>query len=181
MIRRFAALLFLLWAFGFLAFAVTLPMPLEGVKSDAVIVPTGARGRIGRGLEVLRSGLAKQMLVTGVDREVKEREFAAEYDVKASAMRCCITLDYSALDTRGNALAAAEWVRANRFDSVRLVTSDWHMRRTAVEFRGVLPAEVKLVEDAVVSRPSFRTLVFEYDKLLLGTIAGYWRKIRELT
>jgi uncharacterized SAM-binding protein YcdF (DUF218 family) len=179
-IRRFLAFVVLAWAIGFVTFAVTLPGPLAGVKTDAVIVPTGARGRIGRGLEVLGAGHARQMLVTGVDREVKSREFAAEYGVDAARMRCCITLDYSALDTRGNARAAAEWVRANRFRSVRLVTSDWHMRRTAVEFRSDLPADVALVEDAVTSQPSFRILLFEYDKLLVGTLTGYWRTMVEL-
>lgn len=174
MIRRFAAFLVMAWALGFVLFSVTLPGPLAGVRTDAVVVPTGARGRIGRGLEVLQAGNAKRMLVTGVDREVKLGEFAAEYGVEHARMRCCVTLDYSALDTRGNALAAADWVRANHIRSVRLVTSDWHMRRTAAEFRSALPGDVELVEDAVVSQPSFRILVFEYDKLLVGYLARYW-------
>ncbi len=174
MIRRFAALLVLAWALGFVLFSVTLPGPVAGVRTDAVVVPTGARGRIGRGLEVLQAKKARQMLVTGVDREVKLGEFAAEYGVERKRMRCCVTLDYSALDTRGNARAAADWVRANHFRSVRLVTSDWHMRRTAAEFRSALPDDVELVEDAVVSQPSFRILLFEYDKLLVGYLARYW-------
>jgi uncharacterized SAM-binding protein YcdF (DUF218 family) len=173
-IRRSAAFLLMAWALGFVLFSVSLPGPLNGVRTDAVIVPTGARGRIGRGLEVLRAGQAKRILVTGVDREVRLGEFAAEYGVERARMACCVTLDYSALDTRGNARAAADWVRANQIRSVRLVTSDWHMRRTAAEFRSALPEEVELVEDAVVSQPSFRILLFEYDKLLVGYLARYW-------
>lgn len=171
MIRRIVATVALAWGLGFVLFAMNLPVPLVGGKTDAVVVPTGASGRIGRGLEVLREGLARRMLVTGVDREVKPGEFAAEYGVEASRMRCCITLDYTALDTRGNALAAAEWIKGNRTKSVRLVTSDWHMRRTAAEFRHALPDDVALVEDAVTSQPSFRILILEYDKLLVGYAA----------
>ncbi|MDD3797975.1 MAG: YdcF family protein, partial [Novosphingobium sp.] len=103
MIRRFLAALFLVWAYGFLWFAVALPQPAgrDALATDAVVVPTGSGGRIGRGLEVLRAGKAKKMLVTGVDPEVKPREFAAEYKVESRLMRCCITLGSDAVDTRG--------------------------------------------------------------------------------
>lgn len=166
MIRRAFAALLIAWLLGLVLFAVTLPRARQGVRTDAVVVPTGAMGRIGRGLEVMEQGLAPQMLVTGVDRDVKRGEFAAEYEVDPALMKCCITLDYSALDTRGNATAAAEWIRQRHYASVRLVTSDWHMRRAAAEFRRLLPSSVVVVEDAVESRPSMRILVLEYHKLL---------------
>jgi len=169
-IRRLLALLLLGWALGLVWFATFLPQPLEGVKTDSVIIPTGGSGRIERGLEILRGGLARRMLVTGVDRDVKPGEFAAEYKVDAARMKCCITLDFTALDTRGNARAAAEWVAENRFRSVRLVTSDWHMRRTASEFAAVLPSKIVVVEDAVATRPSMRILVLEYHKYLAGLV-----------
>jgi uncharacterized SAM-binding protein YcdF (DUF218 family) len=173
-IRRLLAAVLIAWLLGLVLFAVTLPRALEGVRTDAVVVPTGAVGRIGRGLDVMEQGLAPQMLVTGVDRDVKRREFAAEYEVDPARMECCITLDYSALDTRGNATAAAEWITQRKYSSVRLVTSDWHMRRAAAEFRRLLPPGVKVVEDAVESRPSMRMLVLEYHKLLARQIERLW-------
>ena len=166
MIRRLLAFLILGWALGLVWFGLSLPKPLAGEASDAVIVPTGAGGRIERGLTVMRDGLAGKMLVTGVDRDVKPGEFVAEYDVEPDTMECCITLDYSALDTRGNALAAGQWVKANGYRSIRLVTTDWHMRRTAAEFRKALPDDVVILEDAVESQPSLRTLLLEYSKLI---------------
>ena len=95
MIRRLLAGIFVIWFLGFLWFAVFLPVPLEGGKTDAIVVPTGSGGRIEHGLEVLRAGRAKEMLVTGVDREVKPAEFAAEYKVGERMMECCVSLGFA--------------------------------------------------------------------------------------
>ena len=51
-LRLFAAAL-LVYAFGFLGFAVSLPKPVSGEPTDAVVVLTGGPGRIARGLAVV--------------------------------------------------------------------------------------------------------------------------------
>ncbi len=122
-------------------FALALAAAGRGVaQTDAIIVPTGAGGRIERGLELLRGARPRHLLVTGVDPEVKPGEFAAEYKVSPKLMNCCITLDFAAVDTRSNASRSAdvEWRRAG-YKRLRLVTSDWHMRRAAFELGRTLP------------------------------------------
>lgn len=166
MIKRLLSLLLIAWALGFVWFAVALPQPAGDEHTDAIVVPTGAEGRIPHGLALLRAGRAERMLVTGVDIEVRPAEFMAEYGVDQQLMDCCITLGFSALDTRGNARETAEWMAQHRFTSLRLVTSDWHMRRTAVELSSRLPADIEVLRDAVPTQPSFITLVREYHKLL---------------
>jgi uncharacterized SAM-binding protein YcdF (DUF218 family) len=168
--RRIFAALLLAWALGFVWFAVNLPQPLGAGKSDGVVVLTGGRGRIDRGLEALRRGWAERLLVSGVGREVKPHEFAAEYKVNSSLMACCVTLGYEAVDTRSNADETAGWIKINRIGSVRLVTSDWHMRRAALELRRTAPASITIYEDAVMTQPSLRILVLEYHKLLARLI-----------
>jgi uncharacterized SAM-binding protein YcdF (DUF218 family) len=170
-IRRIAAAALMLWALGFLWFAVALPGPAGAVKTDAVIVPTGAAGRIERGIEVVREGQAGALLVTGVDPEVRPAEFAAEFDVPMALMDCCISLGFNAVDTRSNATETARWVERRKVRSLRLVTSDWHMRRAAGELARTLPEGVEVVRDGVPSRPSLRILVLEYHKLLASTAA----------
>ena len=152
MFRRVLSVLFLGWVIGFLWFVVTMPGPAGGDRTDAVIVPTGGAGRIAHGLEVLDKGLAKKMLVSGVDPEVKPGEFAA--------------------DTRSNAAETAKWVAQNEVRSLRLVTTDWHMRRTASELDRTLPDHVTVIRDAVPSQPDFGTLFLEYHKLLASRAAG---------
>ena len=85
MIFRFFAAALLVYAFGFLGFAVSLPKPVAGEPTDAVVVLTGGPGRIARGLAVVEQGLAKEMFVSGVDPEVRPAEFAAEFSAWLSA------------------------------------------------------------------------------------------------
>ena len=171
MIRRALSLLLVLWVFGFLWFAIALPQPASGADTDAVVVPTGSGGRIPRGLALLRQGAAERILVTGVDQDVKPREFAVEYEVPARLMECCVTLGFSALDTRGNARETARWAAENQVRSIRLVTADWHMRRAARELERALPPGTTLTRDAVRTEPSLWILFLEYHKLIATWLA----------
>lgn len=166
MIRRIVALVLVCWLLGFLWFAVSLPAPLENGRTDAIVVPTGGGGRIARGLELLRRDAAAEMLVTGVHEDVKPGEFAAEYKVPPELMECCVTLGFAAIDTRGNARETGAWAAEHHVRSIRLVTSDWHMRRAALELEAVLPEGIAILRDPVRTEPSLWILILEYHKLL---------------
>ncbi|HEY6869355.1 MAG TPA: YdcF family protein [Novosphingobium sp.] len=166
MIRRFISSLLLVWVLGFLWFAILLPRPAGDVRTDAVVALTGGSGRIEHGIAVLQQHLAARMLVSGVDREVRPAEFAVHYGVAPALLQCCITLGYESVDTRSNAREAARWIASNKVRSVRLVTSDWHMRRAAMDLAQVAPPDLVVVEDAVATQPSFYALFLEYHKLL---------------
>lgn len=173
MIWRLFSAVSIVWALGFVAFAVTLPRPLVPGMSDVVIVPTGGAGRIARGLDILNRGFASKMFVSGVDPEVRESEFAAEFGVTARVMDCCVVLGQQAVDTQTNAVEAADWVAEQGFTTVRLVTSDWHMRRTYAEFRKVFPPSVSIEQDAIESNPSLPILFLEYHKFLAISLARW--------
>ena len=166
MIRRVLSLALVVWAFGFLWFAMALPQPAGTQRTDAIVVPTGSGGRIPRGLALLSEGTAGSMLVTGVDEDVKPGEFAVEYDVPDRLMQCCVTLGFVALDTRGNARETSQWVAKHKVRTLRLVTSDWHMRRAALELENALPEGTPVLRDAVRTEPSLWTLFLEYHKLI---------------
>lgn len=174
MIRRISAVIVMAWAFGFLWFAIALPQPASFARTDAIVVPTGAPGRIPRGVEMLNEGAAPRLLVSGVFEDVTRAEFATEYRVPDRLMQCCIALDFAALDTRGNARETAAWVDREAVRSIRLVTSDWHMRRAIGELRTTLPPEVEILPDAVPTEPSFKTLFLEYHKLLATLLVQFW-------
>jgi uncharacterized SAM-binding protein YcdF (DUF218 family) len=112
------------------------------------------------------------MLVSGVDSEVRPGEFAAEFGVAPEQMECCVTLGFAAVDTRSNAAETAKWVAQNEVTSIRLVTTDWHMRRAAGEVERTLPGHVTVIRDAVPSQPDFGTLFLEYHKLIASRAAG---------
>lgn len=175
MIRRALALLLIVWLLGFALFAVMLPRPLGAMKTDAIVVPTGGPGRIEKGLERLEAGDARRMLITGVNRDVKPAELAAEYHRPVAIFQCCISLGFDASDTRSNALEVSRWVVRRKYSSIRLVTTDWHMRRARYELERTLPADVKVYDDGVRSTPSLATLWKEYNKYVLrrlGAVLG---------
>lgn len=171
-IRYILASFVVIWALGFLWFVVALPQPADDATTDAVIVPTGGAGRIAQGLAVIDAGLAARILVTGVDPEVTVNEFADQFEVDLATMDCCVTLGFAAVDTRSNAVETAEWVEANDVQSLRIVTTDWHMRRAAGELDRALPESVTVVRDAVPSEPGLSSLFLEYHKLIASLIAG---------
>jgi uncharacterized SAM-binding protein YcdF (DUF218 family) len=174
MLRRLISALLLAWALGFIWFAVALPQPAGDVRTDGVVVLTGGAGRIDRGLEALRQGWAPRLLVSGVDRDVKPHEFAIQYRIGSLQMACCVTLGFAATDTATNARETADWIKGQDLRSVRVVTSDWHMRRAVMELRKEVPASVTIVEDGVPTQPSLRMLFLEYHKLLTRLV---WRAV----
>lgn len=172
MIKRLISLLFLAWVLGFAWFALLLPLPAGNEKTDAIVVLTGGPGRIDRGLERLEAGDAKRLLISGVAREVKPRELAAEYKRPQKLFDCCIALGFEAEDTRSNATEVASWVARRNYKSIRLITTDWHMRRAEYELSRAMGRNVTILPDAVRSKPSFSTLFREYHKYLAGLAGG---------
>lgn len=174
MFRRIISLAVLCWLLGFAWFAMFLPQPAGDVKTDAAVVFTGGEGRVARGLDVIARKQAPHLLVSGVDREVKPREFRAEYEIPAARMKCCITLGYESADTRDNGVETANWLKAREARSARLITSDWHMRRAALELKRVMPDDFTIVRDAVHTEPRLGTLFKEYHKYLARGLAQIW-------
>jgi uncharacterized SAM-binding protein YcdF (DUF218 family) len=172
MIKRLISLLFLAWVLGFAWFALLPPMPAPPQKTDAIVVLTGGPGRIDRALDLLEAGQAKRVLISGVAREVKPKELAAEYRRPQVLFDCCIALGFEAEDTRSNATEVASWVARRNYRSIRLVTTDWHMRRARYELGRALGDKVTILPDAVRSQPSFSTLFREYHKFLAGLAGG---------
>ena len=86
-------------------------------------------------------------------------------------LKCCVDLGSESVDTRSNAEEAERWLARHHFASVRLITSDWHMRRARYEFDKVLGGKYHLVTDAVRTEPSFLTLFGEYNKYVLRRLA----------
>lgn len=172
MIKRLISFIFLAWVLGFAWFALLLPLPAAPAKTDAIVVLTGGPGRIDRALERLEAGDAKRLLISGVDKDVKPRELAAQYHRPLHLFNCCIALGFEAEDTRSNATEVATWVARRNYRSIRLITTDWHMRRAEYEIKRAVGDKVTILPDAVRSQPSLGTLFREYHKYLAGRAGG---------
>jgi uncharacterized SAM-binding protein YcdF (DUF218 family) len=170
-IRRAVAFLLLLYVLGYALFTVLLPRPAGWEQTDAIVVLTGGAKRFERGLGLLQQGKAKRMLVSGVARTVRPVELAAEYKTDEKIFACCIDLGRESVDTRSNAEEVSRWLAKNRFRTIRLITTDWHMPRARFELSRRLPADVEVLSDAIESNPAFRQLFTEYNKYLLRRAA----------
>lgn len=171
MIRRLAASLALAWLIGFGWFMLALPGPGDARPTDAIVVLTGGAGRIDRGLDLLRARAARRMLVTGVAPGVGPIALATEYRASPALFACCIDLGHEAVDTRSNAEETRDWVRRHGYKSVRLVTSDWHLRRAQLELANALGPDVAVIGDGVPGNPRAPLLLSEYNKLLVRRFA----------
>ena len=173
MIARVGALLLLFYALGFVLFAFTLgkPAPADAAATDAAIVLTGGPGRIEHAIEIVKDHKAKRLLVAGVDPAVTKADLARRIPGSRSWLACCVDLGSESVDTRSNAEEAGRWLARHDYKSVRLITSDWHMRRARYEFEKGLGSKYALTTDAVRTEPSFITLFGEYNKYLLRRLA----------
>jgi uncharacterized SAM-binding protein YcdF (DUF218 family) len=173
MIARLLAFLAVLYGLGFALFAVTLGTPADAstAKVDAIIAITGGKGRIEHGARLLAEGKAKRLLIAGADPSVRKVDLVRRLGAPRQLFECCIDLGSESVDTRSNAEEAKRWLDRRRYKSVRLVTSDWHMRRARYEFNRQLDRDIEIVPDAVRTEPNFMTLFAEYNKYLLRRLS----------
>jgi uncharacterized SAM-binding protein YcdF (DUF218 family) len=169
---RILALLLAAYAIGYGLFASSLPRPAGDERTDAIIVLTGGPGRLERGFERMERGLARHMLVSGVPRTVRPQDYAKQYHVDPALFPDRVALGQDSVDTRSNAEEVARWLERRRYRSIRLVTSDVHMRRARYEIGRKIAPGITIVADAVPTSPDMRQSFEEYNKLLLGWAAG---------
>jgi uncharacterized SAM-binding protein YcdF (DUF218 family) len=130
-----------LGAGGFGVFATyigRLSTPPDVPAADAIIVLTGGHARLDAGLDLLRSGKGRRLLISGVHPAASERDLQVATGSDRSLFACCVDIDHAALDTVGNAEESAKWVRSHDYDSVILVTNNYHMPRSLLEMRRLL-------------------------------------------
>jgi uncharacterized SAM-binding protein YcdF (DUF218 family) len=172
----------LIWTAGLFAFAnrvqQSTPLP-DPLPAEGIVVLTGANSneRIAAAVNLLAEHLGGRVLVSGVNRDVTREELRRASKTVRRLYDCCVDLGFTAADTVGNARETAEWARARGYDSLIIVTSDYHMPRAMLELRAVLRPPMVLQTYAVAtpalkvrgwwrSPRAARLLVVEYCKYL---------------
>jgi len=184
-IAKLSALGILIAAACLQHFVLTLPQPATGlpVATDGLVVPTGGQARIHEGLFLLHNSTAQRMLITGVGKTVSKRVLAGRLNLSADQLatfHCCVDIEKTAMDTKGNAIAARNWADLKQFSTIRLVTSNYHLPRAHLEFARLLP-ERKITGWPVIPPDlelgswyvdwlAIRLLVKEYAKYLLARL-----------
>lgn len=161
---------------GFATYVGTLSTPGNLQAADGIIVLTGGQSRIDAAVDLMKSGKGKRLLISGVHPTANREALRAATGGDRKMFSCCVDIDYEALDTIGNATESAKWVRQHAFESVILVTNNYHIPRTLLEMRRLL-GEADLQPYPVVNRrldggrwldkpEAIRVLFTEYTKFV---------------
>ena len=175
-------LVVLIASLGFVGFANGIPRgesPVAGA-ADGIVALTGAASRIGDAVELLASKRGKRLLISGVNPSTTTGELTRANPEFERLFECCIDLGHQATNTIGNAVEAGRWAREQKFRSLIVVTSGWHMPRALIEIENELP-EVRLIPYPVVSDrmrenpwwsdgPTVRLLLIEYVKYIASFV-----------
>ncbi len=174
------AALVVLWCGGLGWFVHAVPTAVADPDSvtDAIVVLTGGSLRVESGLALLAAGKAKKLFISGVYHGVDVGDLLRVSRQAPERAACCIALGHVAESTRGNALETAAWMHAQDYHSLRLVTANYHMPRSLLEFSRAMP-EMTIVPHPVFPeisrdahwwlRPASLGLVLgEYDKYLVA-------------
>jgi uncharacterized SAM-binding protein YcdF (DUF218 family) len=137
---------------GFVGFVWLLPSEEIALdrNADGIVVLTGGTSRVTDALELLASGRGKRLLITGVNPGTTTTDISRQTVDYDRLLACCVDLDYSALNTLGNAVQARRWALEHRFQSLIVVTSAYHMPRALAELAHQLP-DAALIPFPVVS------------------------------
>ena len=119
-------------------------------NADGIVVLTGGDSRVSDGLALLAAGRAKRLLISGVYTGTTSSDIARQVVDYNRLLTCCVDLDYSAINTLGNAVGTRQWTLKNGFHSLIVVTSAYHMPRALAELSHQLPG-VALIPYPVVS------------------------------
>nr|WP_246514410.1 YdcF family protein [Neoroseomonas soli] len=167
-------------AAGFVGFVVAAANPAAPAmgETDGIVVLTGGSERVVTGFRLLAEGRAPRMLISGAHPGAGLAEIAAAANLDPAPFAGRVAIGYAAASTRGNAVEAAAWARAEGARSLRIVTAGYHMPRAMLELRRALP-ETELVPHPVPSaalrargalwRPgSWMLLLGEYGRYLMA-------------
>jgi uncharacterized SAM-binding protein YcdF (DUF218 family) len=138
------------------------------VRTDAIVVLAGGRGRVEEGIRLFKEGQGKQLFLIGVDPLVKKGEL---YKGKRADD---VFLEKVSRNTLENAIYARDLITQNKVTSITLITSRYHMKRSTLIFRNALAKDVaiyphpvdssNLKEDWWIHRGSFKLLFSEFYK-----------------
>ncbi len=168
---------------GFIFFVYSIhrvEAPSAFPANAGIVAFTGAAGRIEKGLELLKTGKGKRLLISGVHPDNRIADLAAEHEGYSDLFECCVDLDAEALDTAGNARETLAWADENGFDALIIVTSDWHLPRSLLELRQAddrktligAPVRTDVIREGIwlSNSATLRLLAQEYAKYLLTII-----------
>tara|TARA_B100001027_G_scaffold42540_1_gene27343 strand:+ start:71 stop:649 length:579 start_codon:yes stop_codon:yes gene_type:complete len=102
-------------------------------KIDGIVVLTGDQYRIAKGIALLKNYPDKKLLISGVNKNINTIDIMKEFPNNKNFFQCCIDIGKDAKNTFENIIETFEWMKSNEFNSIIIVTSDYHVPRVKLE------------------------------------------------
>ena len=156
-------------------------------KADAIIVLTGGHARLAAGVKLLENKKGQRMLLSGVNKHISNKTIIHALGIKDHNLMQHIDIGRYALNTAGNAMETALWVKKYNYKTIYIVTNDYRMPRSLLELKMALPNIVLLpapIKDYKSSAQLWHHLTFsqtinlitEFYKYIITNIKYYIKK-----
>ncbi|MBQ8465612.1 MAG: YdcF family protein [Alphaproteobacteria bacterium] len=189
-ILLFILFLFFLWLGGLVVFNYKINhiRPNTEEKAEAIVVLTGGRHRLTEAVKLLNEGASDKLFISGVQDKTSLKDLEKRNKIKFKDNREII-LDKIATNTFENARETSIWLKNKNIKSILLVTSNYHIFRSLVEFRR-WSRDIKILLHPVYSEKisplwwksldNFYFLAGEYNKFIFAWLRASFCYFKEL-
>ena len=110
------------------------------VQVDAIVVLAGGKGRVEEGVRLFKERRANWLFLVGVDPTVRKSDLYRPKQGDPASDN--VILEKMSRNTLENAIYGRDILAEHKVRSVLLITSRYHLKRSAILFRNALPPEV---------------------------------------
>ena len=111
---------------------------LNKKEIEGIVVLTGDKFRILKGLKILNSEIGYKLLISGVNKEISIEEIKKEFPKFNQLFNCCVELESISTNTFENVREIFFWKKNNNIKNILLITSDYHLPRVELEVNRLL-------------------------------------------
>jgi uncharacterized SAM-binding protein YcdF (DUF218 family) len=122
----------------------------SAAKADAIVVLAGGKGRVDEGVRLYRDRRAAYLFLIGVDPSVRKSDLYRPQPGDPSPDG--VILERASRNTLENAILGRDVILRRQIGSVLLITSRYHMKRSAILFRNALPKDLTIYPYPVDTR-----------------------------
>ena len=143
--------------------------PSETSESTGIVVLTGGKNRIEKGVDLLSKGYGNKLLISGVFMPSEiEAKFSLEKE-KKELFRCCVFFDQRSRNTLENAQEVDKWLKENKdIKTIILVSSYYHLPRSIMIFEKKINSNVKIYPKPAIQNINFRNQFFFHIRLIIS-------------
>ena len=160
----------------------------QSTTTDAIIVLNGGRNRITEAVKLFNDKKSKHLFISGVAKDISLENIQNTINMKINDTTN-VEAGHNADNTVENAKETNAWVRKNNIKSIRLVTSNYHIYRSLIEFRKQLN-DIEILPHPVYSQyiekkwwtswQTFSLIFKEYNKFICAYIINRFKKSEAL-